>query len=388
MILLENGLIYSMVSKPFKGTVAIDNGKIIQVIEGSSNIKADEKYDVSGCVIMPGFIDAHTHQGIFQGDIGWAGMDGNETTDPVTPQLRALDAINPEDPGLVEAAVGGVTAVNTGPGSANVVGGQFCLIKTSGSIVDDMVVKNPSCIKLAFGENPKAVYGKNDKVPQTRMAIAALLREWLNKADEYRRKKAIAETKNEEEDKKPDYDCKLEVLSKALSGEIPVHAHCHRADDIVTAIRIAEEFKLKLVLIHSTEGHKIADFIAGKKIPAVVGPSFVGREKPELREISFKTPGILSAAGVQVCLQTDSFPPLTYFQSVLCMAVKEGMERMKALEAVTRNPAMVLGVAERIGAIKEGMDADIVIWDGDPTEFYSRVFMTFIDGSLVYRYKG
>ena len=383
MIILENALLLPITKKPFKGNIAIEKGKIKKI--SRSRIAADtkERFNLEGYVITPGFIDAHTHQGMFQGDIGWAGMDINEKTDPVTPHLRAIDAINPNDPSLEEAPLGGVTAINTGPGSANVIGGLFCTIKTCGSVVDEMIVKDPSCLKIAFGENPKAVYGKRSKIPQTRMAIAGLLRENLLKAQEYL-DKSKNKRKGKKKTKKPEFDIKLHTLSKAVSGKLPVHAHCHRADDIITAIRIAEEFKLKLVLIHATEGHKIAEYIAEKGIPAIIGPSFIGREKVELREISFKTAGILSKAGVEVCLQSDTFPPLRYFQAILCMAIKEGMDQEEALKAVTINPARVLGIAKRVGSLEMGKDADLVIWSGSPTDFYSRVVKTYINGKMVY----
>jgi imidazolonepropionase-like amidohydrolase len=383
MILLKNALVMSMIDEPFIGSIAMEGGKIVKVARGIPDLDAHEKIDLAGAIITPGFIDAHTHQGLFQGDIGWAGMDGNEMTDPITPHLRAIDAINPMDPGLQEAPAGGVTTINTGPGSANVMGGLFCCLKTAGSIVDEMLALNPSCLKIAFGENPKAVYGKHEKNPQTRMAIAALMREWFAKARDYARKQGKLR-ECETDDKIPDTDIKLEVLTKVLNRELPVHAHCHRADDIVTALRIAEEFNLKLVLIHATAGHQVAEFLALKGIPVVVGPSFVGREKVELRDISFKTPGILAKAGVRVCLQSDTFPPLTYFQSILCMAIKEGMDRLEALKAVTINPAEVLGISRNVGSIAEGKDADIVVWSGDPREFYSRVEMTFINGKKAF----
>lgn len=386
MIIFSNAYIHTMTQEPFRGSIAVEGSKIVRVAPGPIDDDAEERYDCEGAVITPGFIDAHTHQGLFQGDIGWAGMDGNEMTDPVTPHLRAIDAINPADPGIREAASGGVTVINTGPGSANVFGGLFCAIKTSGDIVEKMIVKNPSCLKIAFGENPKSVYGKNEKAPQTRMAIAALIREWFYKASDYQKKieKAKSETASGDDAKIPDFDIKLDVLARALRGEFPVHAHCHRADDIITAIRLAEEFNLRLVLVHATEGHAIADHIASKKVPAVVGPSFVGREKVELREISFKTPGILAGAGVDICLQSDTLPPLPYFQAIVCMAIKEGLDRATALRAVTVQPARVLGIDQRVGTLEPGKDADLVIWSGDPTEFYSRVTMTFIDGKKAY----
>jgi imidazolonepropionase-like amidohydrolase len=384
MIILENALLYTMKKPPFVGNILIDREKIKRVSPKRIQDKVDERIDLNGAVVTPGFIDAHTHQGLFQGDIGWAGMDLNEKTDPVTPHLRAIDAINPDDPSLVEAPEGGVTTINTGPGSANVIGGQYCTIKTHGTVIDEMVIKNPSCLKIAFGENPKSVYGSKSKVPQTRMAIAAVLRENLFKAREYLNKNIKSAKGKRDGKKKPDFDLKFEILSGALTRKLPVHAHCHRADDIITAIRIADEFNLKLVLIHATEGHKIADFIARKNIPAVIGPSFAGREKVELREISFKTPGILSRAGVKVCLQSDTYPPLRYFQAILCMAIKEGMDRDEALRAVTVNPANVLGIDKRVGSIESGKDADLVVWSSTPTDFYSRVLMTFINGERVY----
>lgn len=384
MIVLENALLYTMKKPPFVGNILIDRGKIKSVSTKKIRDKADERIDLSGFVVTPGLIDAHTHQGLFQGDIGWAGMDLNEKTDPVTPHLRAIDAINPNDPSLVEAPEGGVTTINTGPGSANVIGGQYCIIKTHGTVVDEMVIKTPSCLKIAFGENPKSVYGKKSKEPQTRMAIAAVLRENLFNAREYLNKSIKGTQGKKGGKKKPDFNLKYEILSGALSRKLPVHAHCHRADDIITAIRIAEEFNLKLVLIHATEGHKISDFIARKRIPAVIGPSFVGRDKVELREITFKTPGILSRAGVTVCLQSDTYPPLRYFQSILCMAIKEGMTRDDALRAVTVNPANILGIDKRVGSIEGGKDADLVVWSNEPTDFYAKVLMTFINGDKVY----
>jgi imidazolonepropionase-like amidohydrolase len=387
MIILENGLIHTMEKPPFRGSILIDGVKIKRVTSGKITLKNAERINVDGAVITPGFIDAHTHQGLFQGDIGWAGMDLNERTDPVTPHLRAIDALNPYDPSLMEAPEGGVTTINTGPGSANVIGGLFCTIKTHGTVIDTMTIRNPSCLKIAFGENPKSVYGRRSKEPQTRMAIAAVLRENLFKAREYLEKKKKGKGKGSAA-KKPDFDLKLEILSQAVSGVLPVHAHCHRADDIITAIRIAGEFNLKLVLIHVTEGHKIAEYIARMNIPAVVGPSFIGREKVELREISFKTAGILSRAGVKVCLQSDTYPPLRYFQTLICMAIKEGMDREEALRAVTIYPAQVLDIEKKVGSLEVGKDADIIVWSGDPRDFYSRVLTAFINGDMVYHAGG
>ena len=382
MIIFENCDILTMTGEPrFRGSISIDGEKISDIskdfIPGSH-----QRIDLKGALVMPGFVDAHTHQGMFQGDIGEMGMDGNEMTDPATPHLRAIDSINPEDPSLKDAPLGGVTVINTGPGSANVMGGLFCVIKTAGNVVDKMIIKNPSALKVAFGENPKRVYGSKEKAPQTRMAIAAILREWLFKAKDYSRKMDAEEKPDKE---KADFDIKLDILVKVLKREIPIHAHCHRADDIATAIRIAEEFKIRLVLIHATEGHKIAEYIAEKKIPCIIGPSIVGREKPELNEISFKTAGILAKAGVNVSLQSDTFPPMRYFQIIPCLAIKEGMSEDDALRAVTVNPAKLLGLYDRIGSLEKGKDADIVVWSGNPADLNSKVLLTYINGEEVYR---
>lgn len=382
MILLENAKIYTMAEDPFTGSLLIDDKKIKTVSKEKISADDAQKIDCNGKCLLPGFIDAHTHQGLYQGEIGWAGKDINESNESASPQLRGIDAFNPFDPSLRDAPCGGVTIINTGPGSGNVMGGLFFAVKTYGDVLDDMLVKNPTALKLAFGENPKG----GDKGPQTRMAVAALLREWLFKARDYHAKLLKAKTKkDDDDDDAPEFDMKLDVLAKVLSREIPVHAHCHRADDIVTAIRIAEEFGIDMALIHATEGHKIAEYIKRKNIPCIVGPSIVGREKPELAEISFATPGILSSKGVDVCLQSDTYPPQRYFQTILCLAIKEGMEQNEALRAVTVSPAKLLGIFDRVGSIEQGKDADLVLWSGDPREFYSRVEMTFIDGKIVYQ---
>lgn len=380
MILIKNAEINTMKSPAFKGNIVIDSGKISKISPENITGNFEKEYDFSGKKIFPGFVDAHTHEGMFQGEIGAMGMDGNEMTNPVTPHLRAIDGFNPMDPSLIEGPAGGVTVINTGPGSANVIGGLFAAMKTTGSIADKMVVKDPVALKIAFGENPKSVYGSDKKEPGTRMGVAAILREWFFKAEDYTEKR-----KKNSSDGKTDYDMKLEVLSQVLNKEISVHAHCHRADDIVTAIRIADEFDIDLVLVHATEGHLIADYIASKSIPCIIGPSLPGREKPELNNITFETAGILANAGVKVAIQSDTFPPLKYFQTIMCMAAKYGMDRNDVLKAVTVIPAEIMGISERVGALSSGMDADFTVWSGDPLDFYSSIECTFIDGKVVYK---
>ncbi|MHA2270221.1 MAG: amidohydrolase [Candidatus Hodarchaeales archaeon] len=376
-----------------KGTILLDNGKIqsigtnIVIPEGTTIIDATNKY------VLPGFIDAHTHQGLFDGSIGWAGEDGNEMTDPITPEMRGLDSFNPFEPALKDLLKGGVTCINTGPGSGNVISGQALVVKPFGKIADDMVVLEPSGLKVAFGENPKRVYGKeNKKIPSTRMGIAALLRKALTDAKNYiqeweaYRKKAIqASEKDESAPALPKKDLKMEILAKVIRKEVPLHAHAHRADDIATAIRIAEEFDVKLVLIHCTEGHEIADYIAQKGVPAVVGPTIGSVDKPELRKTTFQTVVKLVQAGVKVALQTDSWTPMHYFQLLPLYVIKEGLTQKEALKSVTANPAEILGIEDRVGSLEPDKDADIVIWSGHPFEFFSRVEQIFINGKEAYK---
>ncbi len=380
------------------GTILIKDGKIEALTAGTAPIpKGYEVIDAEGKVVLPGFIDTHTHQGLFDGSVGWAGFDGNEMTDPATAYVRALDAINPEDPGLLEARIGGVTTIQTGPGSGNVIGGTDTVIKTycKSNIVDDLIVKTPSSMKAALGENPKNVYGSDKKLPSTRMGTAAVFRKsfvdaqnYANKWQEYEKKKAKAEETNDIEKmpSEPERDLGKEALVKVLNREIPLNLHAHQLNDIINGIRLAEEFNLDLMLVHATEGHKAAEYIAKKGIPVSVGPSLVGFEKVELRNISFETPAILWKAGVTISIQSDSFTRLRYFQILPCMAIKEGLPINEALKAVTINAAKMLSVEDRIGSIEPGKDADIVIWSDHPFEnFYAENQITFISGDIVYK---
>lgn len=394
MLVIKNGTINTITEGIKKSDILIKNKKIIAIKEDVepliSEIKANEitedleVIDAEGRLVFPGFIDAHTHLGLWEDGMGFEGADGNEETDPITPQLNVIDGINPMDRTFKEAYQGGVTSVCTTPGSANVMGGQAIAIKTFGKRIDKMVIKNPVASKIAFGENPKSCYGHEDNTPQTRMAIAALLRENLRKAEEYL--DDLESSEEEDGGDKPEYDIKLEALIPVLKKEIPLKAHAHRADDMFTAIRIAQEFDLKLTLDHCTEGHLIVDELLEENYPLIVGPSLSERSKIELRNLTFETAGILSNAGKDICLMTDHpVIPLQYLPICAGLAVKYGMKQEKALEAITINPAKVLGIDDRVGCIEVGKDADIVIWDGNPLEIQSNVLYTIIDGKIVYK---
>ncbi len=375
-----------------KGTILFDKGKIVDVGKSVNVPKAAKVIDVDGQYVLPGFIDAHCHQGMFDGTIGWAGRDGNEMTTPTTPEMRGIDGFNPFEPSLKEVLRGGVTTINTGPGSGNVISGESFVIKPIGSgVVDEMIILSPSGLKVAFGENPKRVHGaENKRMPMTRMGVAALLRKTLtdgiNYLEEWRAfgiKSREAREKDEAPPKPPKRDLGMETIAKVLKQEIPLHAHAHRADDIATAIRIAEEFDLRLVIIHCTEGHKISKHLAKKKIPAVLGPTMLWTSKPETRERGFETAVILNKAGVLVALQTDSITPMNYFPLLPMYTIKHGMSREDALRCVTINPARILGIQDKVGSLEPGKDADIVIWSGHPFDFYSEVTQVFINGKRI-----
>lgn len=390
MLAIKDGRILTITKGVIKcGTILIENGEIVDV---GANVRIPEDaevIDAKGKVVMPGLIDAHCHIGIFEETVGWFGSDGNEATDPITPHLRAIDAIkaNADEKGLEAALKTGVTTVQILPGSANVIGGMGVVIKTAPKVVvDEMVLKEPSGMKVAFGENPRRVYGLELKrTPSTRMGVAGLLREWLQKTRNYMKKKELGK---EDPTKMPDIDLKLEALEKVLRGEIPFRAHAHRADDIATAIRIAEEFNVKLSWEHATEGHRIAGWIAKKGVPAVWGPSLLGRGKWEMRELNFNTPRILYEAGAKLAIQTDAVgQTISFLPICAALAAKHGLPSEEALKAITINAAEILGVSERVGSIEKGKDADVRILDGDPLDLKTKVEMVIIDGRVVYARK-
>ena len=384
MILIKNGLLHTMSEQgTFKGDILLADGKIKE-IGTSLTVQGDvEVIDVEGQMVFPGFIDAHTHLGLWEDAMGFEGADGNEITDPITPHLRAIDGINPLDRTFEEAREGGVTLVATGPGSANVIGGQFAAIKTAGRRIDDMIVQEPIAMKCAFGENPKRCYAEKKQSPSTRMAIAAELRETLTKAKEYQEKKLKG---FEDESKMPDINFKYEALLPVLEKKIPFKAHVHRVDDTMTALRIAKEFDVQITLEHCTEGHLIADILKEENAQAIIGPSFTSRSKVELKNRTFETPGILEKAGLEIALMTDH-PVIPIEQLSLCAAlsVKSGMSYEGALKAITINPAKILGLDNRVGSLEIGKDADIVIWTADPLTLESDVELTLINGQVVYK---
>lgn len=384
-MIIRNGLLFLLESEGFiRKDIEFLDSKIERVGKNLANNNNDIEIDADGMYITPGLIDAHSHIGLFNEGLRWEGEDGNEEIDPVTPNMCAVDGINPFDIAFKEALEGGVTTACTGPGSANVVGGTFATISLHGNIVDNMIIQSPSAMKCAFGENPKSVYGQKGKSPVTRMGIAAILRETLVKAENYIARKEDAEYKGEHFD----IDPKMEALVPVIEKEIPLKAHAHRADDICTAIRIAKEFNINLTLEHGTEAHLIADYIAQEGISVQVGPTFGSRTKPELINTSFETAKILSERGVRVSLVTDH-PEIPQNSLNLCaaMAVKAGMDEFEALKAITVNPAETLNIDHMKGQLKEGLDADIVLWDGHPLDLQSKVVSVYVRGEEVYKIK-
>ncbi len=384
MLLIQGGTVKTITGGDIPGgQILIDNGRIAAVGTGLPIPEGTEVYDASGCLITPGLMDAHTHIGLDEEAIRWEGADYNETSDPVTPQMRGIDGINPQDEAFRLALAGGVTAAITGPGSANVLGGTFVAIKLAGSVVDDMVLKNPAAMKAAFGENPKGCYGQQGrKAPVTRMGVAALLRETLEKTRRYAEE--IAEAEKDPDKKKP-YDIKLEAMLPVIRREIPLKVHAHRADDMLTAIRIAEEFNIRMTLDHCTDGHLIADTLAKKGYPVLVGPSLGNKSKFELKNKTFATPGILYKAGLPVCIITDA-PVIPLYHLALCagLAVREGLPEEEAWRAITLNPARVAGVEDRLGSIEIGKDADIAVFTSDPLhDIQARARQVFVNGKPV-----
>ena len=384
---IVGGRVVPVEGEPIEGgIVLLRDGKIAAVEGPGFTVPADVAVvDATGKWVLPGFIDAHAHVGVSEEAEGWAGQDTNERTDPVTAQVRALDAINPADLGLRDAITGGVLAVNVNPGSANPIGGQTAAIKCWGRTVDEMVLREPAGLKSALGENPKRVYGERNETPSTRLGTAAVIRGAFVAAQNYQAK--LAASASSAERPVVERDLKLEALSRVLRREIPWRQHCHRADDIATAMRMAREFGYDLVIDHGTEAHLLADQIAASSIPVIIGPLFTSRSKVELRNRSLANPGRLAAAGVTIAITTDHpVVPIHFLIHQATLAVKEGLDPVTALRAVTIHPARIIGCAARIGSLLVGKDADLVIWSGDPLDVMSRAERAFIDGREIYRY--
>lgn len=381
--LIKNAEIITMAKNSVKNGCILFDEKIIYIGEAKDFDNADEVIDASGMIVTPGLIDAHCHVGMFEDSLGFEGDDGNEDSDPVTPHLRAIDGINPFDRGFDEARNAGVTTVVTGPGSANPVGGQFAALKTAGICVDDMIIKAPAAMKFALGENPKMVYNEKNQAPVTRMGTMALIRELLIKAQNYKQQ-LDDYYENEEENDKPEFDIKLEAMLPVLNREIPVKIHAHRADDICSAIRIGKEFNIDVTIEHCSDGDRIADILEREKLPVMLGPTLSDRSKPELKNLTFDTYKNLSDRGIDIAIITDH-PEITIGNLPLCavMAVKNGMNEQKALEAVTITAAKNCRISDRVGSLEPGKDADICIWTKLPTKFDAECTAVFIDGNRV-----
>ena len=378
-MLIKNGLIHDAIhQQPYKADILVKDGKIAAIGE---NLAADGEttVDAAGLRVYPGFVDAHSHLGLDSDGVGYEGWDYNELNDPISPQMRGIDGFKPMQPCMRTAALAGVTTVCTGPGSANVLGGTFCAVKTVGKRVDDMLVKEAVAMKCAFGENPKRCY--REKGVSTRMTTAAKLRETLFKAREYLEKKEAA---GDDPAKKPAFDLKMEALIPVLKREIPLKAHAHAAEDIFTALRVAKEFNVKITLEHVTEGHLIAEELAKENVPCAVGPSLSHASKFELRNKTFDTPGILSKAGLQVSIITDApVIPQEYLPLCAGLAVKHGMDPFAALQAITINAARHGGIQDRVGSIEVGKDADLVLCAASPFDTDPDIKAVYIDGKLV-----
>ena len=384
-MLIQNGVVHPMDAPVIPSGYVLLEGEKIKAVGPMEEAPGDWNgpvLDAAGGHILPGFVDAHCHLGMCGDGLGFEAEDDNESTDPCTPHLRALDGLNPLDRCFREAREAGVTTVLTGPGSGNPINGQGLAVKTVGRWAEEMVVREPASLKLALGENPKSVYHERKETPMTRMGTAALIRAQFSQALEYMDKQNKADA--EEDTDPPDFDPKLEALLPALRGELPVHIHAHRADDIATAVRLAREFGLKPVVVHGTEGHLLPELLAGAHIPVITGPILTDRSKPELANSTIETPARLAAAGVEIAICTDHpVTPIQYLPLCAAMAVRGGLDPEEALKAITLNGAKLAGVEHRVGSLTPGKDADVVVTDRHPLDWLGRVTAVFIGGVRV-----
>jgi imidazolonepropionase-like amidohydrolase len=366
------------------GFIEIENGKISNIGVKIPDILSDEQViDGNGGYLLPGFIDAHCHVGVWEDSLGFEGDDGNEDTDPSTPHLRIIDGVNPLDRCFRDAMQAGITGLMLSPGSANPIAGQMVFVKTEGRCIDDMILLKNAGMKFALGENPKSAYRERNLTPATRMAIAGVIREQLSKAKRY--SDGIKAAKADEDCDEIEFDMKCEGLMPVVEGKIPVHFHAHRLDDIFTAIRICKEFSLDYVLVHATEGHLIAKELRKTGVKAIAGPALCDRSKPELKEMSFETPGILSKEGILTAITTDHpATPIQYLSVCAALAVKEGMDEQEALKAITINAAKICKVDHRIGSIEIGKDGDLVLFDRHPFDIMAKTKLVLINGKVVF----
>jgi imidazolonepropionase-like amidohydrolase len=386
MLIIKNGHIKTMAGKEFKnGSIVLDGSKIIAVGDiDLSQYKNADIIDAKGQLVTPGLVDPHCHIGVMEEGIQFEGNDTNEMSSPVTPELRGVDSVYVKDMAFDYTVKAGVTTVNTGPGSANVIGGTFLAMKTYGETVDDMIIKEETCMKMALGENPKRVYGSSKKTPMTRMASAALMREWLFKAKEYHEKLNAYEA-DQDNETKPPFDMKLHALKRVFEG-MPVKIHAHRADDIMTAVRVIKEFKLNATIDHATEAYLIPDKLKTENIPLIIGPTLGAASKYELVNKSFKSAKVLEDHGIDFAIMTDH--PVITLDTMLVQAalfIKEGLSEEKALESLTIAAAKLNGIEDRVGSLEVGKDADVVIWDGPLFDIMTRTSVVIINGAVVHK---
>ena len=381
MLLLKNGNLHTMTQDAFTGDILIENGKITAI---GASLSADgaEVIDLGGQFVLPGLIDAHCHIGMGEDGMGEEGADGNEMTDPITPELSAVDGLNPFDPCFKEARDAGVTTAVTGPGSANVIGGQFAALKTYGRSIEEMTLRDPIAMKAATGENPKGVYTEKKVAPTTRMAIASLFRSTMTDAIEYQKGMA-------KEEDKPDKDIAMEALLPVINRELTVKIHAHRADDILTGLRLAKEFNLKVTIDHCTEGYMITDVLKDRLTEQgagiIIGPLLSERSKIELKNLSFEAPRILEEAGIPFAMMTDHpVIPIQFLPVQAGLAVREGLSEETALRSITRYAAEIVGISDRVGTLEVGKDADIAVFDGHPFDYRTHCVLTLINGSIVH----
>jgi len=381
MLILKNGQIHTMTGEAFAGDILVDGGKIVAVGKGLSADGA-EVIELDGRFVLPGLIDAHCHIGMWEDGMGEEGADGNEMTHPITPELRAVDGLNPFDPCFKEARDAGVTTVVTGPGSANVIGGQFAALKTFGRSIEEMTLRDPIAMKAATGENPKGVYAEKKVAPTTRMAIASLFRSTMTDAIEYQKGM-------EKEEDKPDRDIAMDALLPVINRELTVKIHAHRADDILTGLRLAKEFNLKVTIDHCTEGYMITDVLKDRLTEQgagiIIGPLLSERSKIELKNLSFAAPRVLEEAGIPFAMMTDHpVIPIQFLPVQAGLAVREGLSEETALRSITRYAAEIVGIQDRVGTLEAGKDADIAVFDGHPFDYRTHCVLTLINGKVVH----